>query len=223
MSNPDSLVQPDSAFPGAVPTQPSEHPDALDPIYQQAIEQFLRLSEDVRNTGEDASVASLATAGRSARPSVRTVNVARISLDGFLVFADWMSGKGLQMQDNPYAALCFYWPGLHHQVIVEGEVAMLSETASNEAWGQQQRISGLAHWASDQTGKPEIQQGLNLRLGDFKRRFSFEKVPRPPDWCGFLIRPQRIEFWKTGWGRLNVRHRYHRSQEGVWILEQANP
>jgi pyridoxamine 5'-phosphate oxidase len=127
------------------------------------------------------------------------------------------------MRENPHVALCFFWPFLHQQIIVEGNVAMISEPESDEAWGQSQRISGLAHWASGQTAKPKMRSELNLRLGDFKRRFSFEKVPRPPGWCGFAIRPERMEFWRTGWERLNARQVYQRNDAGAWTVEQANP
>lgn len=202
----------------------AEDSDMIDPIYQRAIEQLVGLFEEASNTdNDDPSAASLATADKHARPSVRIVNVARISTAGLLVFAHSRSGKGQHMQQNPRAALCFYWPELNQQVIAEGEVAILSDSDADAAWGHRPRDVGLGHWASDQIGTPEQEQTLKDHLEDARHRFSFERVPRPPDWYGFEVRPDRIEFWKTGWGRLKSRVLFQRNESGLWTEDQANP
>ena len=201
--------------------QPSS---VADLVYQRAIELLVRLFKQAQEAGGgDASAASLATAGMDARPSVRMVNVAKISTRGLVFFAHHMSGKGQQMQQNPRAALCFHWSALHQQVNVEGSVVVLTDADANSAWGHGPREAGLGHWASDQVGAAEQESGLKERLSKFRQRFSFERVPRPPDWYGYEIQPDRIEFWKTGWGRLQSRTQFQRNDADIWAESQINP
>lgn len=195
-----------------------------DLTYQRAIELLIRLFKQAQDAGGgDGSAASLATAGKDARPSVRMINVANISTRGIVFFAHHMSGKGQQMEQNPRAALCFHWPAHHQQVNVEGGVVVLPDDDANSAWGHGPRESGLGHWASNQVGATEQESGLKERLSKFKQQFNFERVPRPPDWYGYEIQPDRIEFWKTGWGRLQSRIRFQRNDSGIWTESQINP
>lgn len=195
-----------------------------DPVQRRALTLLARLFRDAQETTKgDSSAASLATASADARPSVRVVNIASISARGVLIFANKMTGKALQMQQNPRAALCFYWPSINQQINLEGAVSVLSDADADAAWTHRPREAGLGHWASDQTGAPDSETGLRQRLETFRQKFTFERVPRPADWRGYVIQPDRIEFWRTGWGRLKSRTRFKPDAAGGWTEEQLNP
>ena len=194
-----------------------------DPIYSKAIAHLASLIEDARQRGDrETSSAALATAGVDARPSVRMVDV-RISASGLLIFANADSGKGQQMQKNPRAAVCFHWPVLQYQAIVEGLVTLLSEADSDAQWRSVPRDYTLGHWASDQTKAQDHPTALRQNMREYQQQFEWERVPRAPSWRAFEIGPERIEFWPTGWQRLLARQRYLKTPDGSWAVSSENP
>lgn len=198
--------------------------DQGDPVFQRAIQRLADLLENARLAGiGEWAAAALATSGLDARPSVRMVDVVQVGSGAILIFAHRLSGKGQQMQQNPRAALCFHWPSLHQQVTVDGEVRMLPSDEADAVWNHRPRAIGLGHWASDQAAAAAPEQELEQRLHGLKRKFGFERPPRPPDWCAFAIHPDRIEFWKTGWEHLRSRARFHKDEAGAWSEDCRNP
>lgn len=193
-------------------------------LYEQAIGELLGLMEEARRRGDlDYSTAALATASRDGRPSVRTVGVARTAVTGLVIFANAETGKGRQMLENPRAALCFHWPVLQHQAIVEGAVAVLPDDEADALWRKQPREFGLGHWASDQTHAAENPAQMRENVRTYRQRFDYERIPRPPAWRAYEIRPDRIDLWPTGWTRLRPRCRYLKGADGNWTLTSDNP
>lgn len=196
-----------------------------DSTYDKAIAQLASLIAEAQKRGDgEANTAALATASADARPSVRTVGVVRITTSGLIFFANTETGKGQQMQRNPRAALCFHWPMLQYQVIVEGAVALLSEAESDAQWSNLPRDHSLGHWASDQTAHVEAQPtALKENARAYRQQFDWALVPRAPFWRAFEIRPDRIDFWPSGWQRLRPRECYLRSSDGSWTVSRENP
>lgn len=181
------------------------------------------LKEAARRGLKETDCAALATAGRDGRPSVRTVYITGVEDDGVVFFANLHSGKGRQLTENPYAGVCFFWPELQKQVVVDGEVGVLSEPDSDTYWRLRPRSAQLGAWASDQAAPPKSRGELKEELVRYKRDYSFEQAPRPTDWRAWRIRPHRIEFWDTGWQRLLNRTLYRKDANGIWIEESKNP
>jgi pyridoxamine 5'-phosphate oxidase len=48
------------------------------------------------------------------------------------------------------------------------------------------------------------------RIAETERRFEGTSVPRPPHWGGYLVKPDRIEFWYGAKHRLHERVTYVR-------------
>ncbi len=63
---------------------------------------------------------ALATATPDGAPSVRMVLMKRYGDRGLTFFTNYGSRKGGELDDNPRAALLFYWPEQGRQVRVEG-------------------------------------------------------------------------------------------------------
>ena len=48
------------------------------------------------------------------------------------------------------------------------------------------------------------------------------RVPRPPHWGGYVVIPDRVEFWQGRPSRLHDRIQY-RLVDGVWVKERLAP
>lgn len=193
--------------------------------FEQATALLTSLIAEARARGNgEASTAALATASVDSQPSVRTVSVVGITSAGLIIFAHTETGKGRQMLHNPRAALCFHWPKMHYQVIVEGDVSLLSEEESDAKWRSLPRDYSLGHWASDQAVQADAQPSpLSDKAREYRQQFDWTRVPRAPFWRAFEIRPNRIDFWPSGWQRLLLTECYLRAKDGSWIVSRENP
>ncbi len=185
--------------------------------------QFGRWFKDVLDANApDANACTLATCGPKGRPSVRVVLLKGVDERGFVFYTNYLSRKGRELDANPLAALCFFWPGSERQVRIEGVVEKLTAAESDAYHRTRPRGSQLGAWCSFQS---EIIVGralLEERLRELEERFKDQEVPRPPNWGGYRLRPDSIEFWQGRLNRLHDRIRY-RLVDGAWIMERLSP
>ena len=151
----------------------------------------------------DHTAAALATAAPDAQPSVRMVLVRDMDERGFVFFTNFRSRKGRDLDANPVAALCFYWPWIDEQVRVEGRVSRLAAGESDAYFASRPRGSQIGAWASRQSEPLSSREELEARWRETKERFEGQVVPRPAEWGGYRLVPDRIEFWKAGEFRLH--------------------
>src|SRR5450755_328949 len=79
----------------------------------------------VETEPNDPDAVALATATADGTPSVRMVLMKRLDERGFSFYTNAESRKGLELLENPVAAMCFHWKTQRRQVRVEGTVTEL--------------------------------------------------------------------------------------------------
>jgi pyridoxamine 5'-phosphate oxidase len=141
---------------------------------------------------------------------------------GFVFFTNYESRKGIELQNNPHAALLFYWAELERQVRIEGEAEKASPEESEEYFRSRPTDSQLGAWASRQSSVLPNRSVLEQAVVGLKARFRNQNVPRPHFWGGFRLHPQMIEFWQGRPNRLHDRLRYART-DGAWRIERLSP
>lgn len=192
-------------------------------FFDEALDRFSHLFQEARKTGlAEPSVATLATVGERGRPSIRTMTISHFDENGFVFFTNKESKKGKDLENLPYAALCFYWQPLNEQVTVEGSVEEVSESDAEKWWISRSRDNQFAAWASEQSARLDSRDTLQKRLAKCREQFIDGRVPKPPHWCGYRIMPERIEFWHGGWRHLHERICYECSASG-WEKFLLNP
>lgn len=174
------------------------------------------------HTPADVNAMTLATVDAQGRPSTRTVLLKGVDARGFIFFTNYDSRKGRELADNPNAALTFYWPELERQVCVAGRVSKLPREESEAYFKSRPRGSQLGAWASDQSSPVESRAVLERNWRGFEAKFPGE-IPLPPHWGGFVLAPERIEFWQGRPSRLHDRFGYARQSDGFWRIERLSP
>jgi pyridoxamine 5'-phosphate oxidase len=155
---------------------------------------------------ELAETMMLATATREGRPSLRAVLLRGIDDRGFVFYTNLESRKAVELADNALAALCFHWKSLARQVRVEGSVTPVSEGEADAYFASRPRESQIGAWASDQSRPLDRREALEHRFAMVARQYAESAaVPRPANWSGFRVRPERVEFWQERPHRLHDR------------------
>ena len=188
-----------------------------DPMVQFAT--WLRAALDARLAFPNAM--TLATASADGTPSARTVLLKGIDATGFVFFTNYESVKARQLDENPRAALLFYWFQLERQVRVIGMAERISDEDSDAYFASRPRGSQLGAWASRQSEVLSDRRVLEERIAELDARYG-DVVPRPPFWGGYRVVPEEVEFWQGRSDRLHDRHRYRRIRD-AWIKERLSP
>jgi len=170
----------------------------------------------------DVNTMVLATVDKAGRPSSRAVLLKGADERGFIFFTNYDSRKGRELADNSNAALTFYWPDLERQVCVAGTVGKLPQAESEAYHKSRPRGSRLAVWASNQSSVIADRAALEKRWDEMAAKFPGD-VPLPPYWGGYVLKPERIEFWQGRLNRLHDRFCYTRQPDNSWKLERLAP
>jgi pyridoxamine 5'-phosphate oxidase len=107
-------------------------------------------------------------------------------------------------------------------VRVDGMATQLPEDESDAYFLSRPRGHRLSAWASEQSEPIEKRETLAERIAHFDERFEDEDVPRPHSWGGYLIVPQRFEFWQGRTNRMHDRLVYERDGR-AWRIERLQP
>lgn len=165
---------------------------------------------------------SLATANAQGRPHVRTVLLRGATEAGYDFYTNYDSQKGLDLAENPYAELLFYWPSLERQVRIGGKVVKISEQESTDYYHKRPRDSQIAaHISTPQSGVIESREVLQQRFQELQSQAQAE-LDKPEFWGGYRLEADYYEFWQGRPNRLHDRLSYEK-QNDHWALQRLMP
>jgi pyridoxamine 5'-phosphate oxidase len=166
---------------------------------------------------------TLATAGKTGKPSARIVLLKGFTHEGFQFFTNYESHKGEELKQNPQACLVFFWKELERQVRIEGIVEKVSAAESDEYFNSRPAGSKIGAWASPQSKVIASREILEEKVSSVEKRFAGTEIERPGHWGGYILKPALIEFWQGRPSRLHDRILYTRIEKNKWKIERLAP
>ena len=171
----------------------------------------------------DPNAVAVATADENNQPNVRMVLLKGLSNKGFVFYTNFNSKKGSELKKNKKASLCFHWKSLRRQVRVIGNVEEVSSSEADEYYNSRPYKNKIGAWASSQSEILDKRETFLEKIEEFEKKYPEQKiVPRPPQWSGWRILPNEIEFWLDGEGRIHERLVYKKNS-GKWDKKLLYP
>ncbi|MFW6245412.1 MAG: pyridoxamine 5'-phosphate oxidase [Fibrobacterota bacterium] len=172
---------------------------------------------------EEVNAMILSTATKCAIPNVRTVLLKEFSSEGFSFFTNYRSRKGHELEENPNAAILFYWPEVFRQIRVEGRIRTIPAEESDLYFSTRPRGSRLAAWTSQQSSVIQSRDDLHTRAKELEKQYAGKPIPRPSYWGGYRLIPNLFEFWQGQPDRLHDRIVYRIDPKRNWVKQRLAP
>ena len=200
---------------------PALNEEEVDPNPFKQFEKWFRQAEAAVPILPNAM--TLATATKEGVPSTRVVLLKDFDERGFVFYTNYQSQKGAELDENPIAALSFYWPQPARQVRITGTATRTSRSESEAYFHTRPLDSQLGAWASNQSEVISSRDVLERRMEDLLKEYEGKLIPLPPYWGGYRVAPFLFEFWQNRASRLHDRLRYKLGNAGEWVTERLAP
>jgi pyridoxamine 5'-phosphate oxidase len=164
--------------------------------------------DDAEQAGVAEPNAMVLATVHEGRPVSRSVLCKSVDETGITFFTNYDSAKGDDLAVTPYASVTFPWYLLGRQVHLRGAVSRVSPEETEDYWSKRPRGSQLGAWASHQSKPIASRAALLDQLAEVTERFAgSERVPVPPNWGGYRLTPDVVEFWQGRENRVHNRIR----------------
>src|SRR4051794_36783178 len=191
------------------------------------VEQFARWFKQAATEAHlfEPNAMVVSTADAEGRPSSRTVLLKQFDEQGFVFYTNYAPRKPRAPAQTPSVCLLSPWPPRGRQVIVTGLARRTGRDETAAYFRTRPHGSQLGAWASAQSSVVGSRDELDRAYGELADRYPpGEQVPVPPEWGGFRVVPDAVEFWQGRENRLHDRLRYVPGPGGEgWRIERLSP
>jgi pyridoxamine 5'-phosphate oxidase len=163
----------------------------------------------------------LSTSDNSGRPSSRVLLLKEYNESGFVFYSNYDSRKAIEIEQNPFASMLFYWDKFERQIRIVGRIEKISREQSENYFVKRPYTSKLGAWASDQSKPLKSRFSLMRKVAKLMLKYPVN-VPLPDNWGGYRVVPDEFEFWQGRESRLHDRFQYN-FENGKWSLERLSP
>lgn len=173
---------------------------------------FKSLWRDAKSRGSSKhrNAVCISTIDADGYPNSRFVDLKEADETGFVFCTHLDSDKALDIGRNPKAGLTLWWEHVATQVRVRGACAAISEREADTHWASRLRDAQIATATFQQSRPLASLASLAEHYAHALAEHEGQSIPRPANWGGFRLRPERIEFLEFKESRLHARTAYSR-------------
>ena len=168
------------------------------------------------------SAACLSTIAPDGTPTARFVDVKEVNAEGLVFGTSLDSPKAVALVHNAAVSLTFWWDHVEKQVRVSGRALRISDERADILFSKRPRDAQLASWGSQQSTPIPTSEELMQRIATARVRFQGRDVQRPPNWGGYEVAPNRMEFLRFSPDRLHERIVFERTGAS-WVRALLQP
>jgi len=192
-------------------------------VMQNPVEQFeLWFNESILAKVDEPNAMTLATVSSDGSPNARIVLLKEFDHKGFVIYTNYKSCKGSELENNPKVALVFFWKELARQVRIKGNVVKVSSEETERYFHSRPRESQIGALASNQSEEIPDRLFLENKFQSLQQKFEGKEIPLPSFWGGYRVVPLEIEFWQGRENRLHDRILY-RLIKKEWKISRLSP
>jgi pyridoxamine 5'-phosphate oxidase len=182
------------------------------------------LDDATASEPRDPNAMTLATVDAGGMPNARMVLLKGADEHGFVFYTNLGSQKGQELAATAKAALVFHWKSLNRQVRVRGRVENVTAEEADAYFATRPKQAQIGAWASQQSQPLESRMAFEKAIAVNAAKYAIGTVPRPPNWSGYRIVPEQIEFWHDRPFRLHDRIVFKRTAKGeAWSKTRLYP
>lgn len=193
-------------------------------VNQDPIEQFNEwLNEALRANCLEPTAMTISSVSVENTPSARVVLLKGVEYRQFVFYTNYHSRKGYQLSKNPNISALFFWSELERQVIIEGVVEKSTSEESDAYFKTRPWKSRIGAIISPQSQPIESRNVIKKAFILEAAKHIGDSIPRPANWGGYKITPNRIEFWQGRPNRLHDRVLFSKNDDSTWKITRLAP
>ena len=194
-----------------------------DKLKNSPMDQFQHWFEEYKQLGvKDYNAMAISTVNGDI-PESRIVLLKEIRDNGYVFYSNYGSTKGIALESNPNISALFFWREQERQVRISGKVVKINEKESKSYFETRPYLSKIGAAASNQSRPIGSRKELEDKFDSFISKYpEGSDVPMPSEWGGYLIIPNRYEFWQGREGRLHDRLVFV-LQDDRWNIQRIQP
>lgn len=161
---------------------------------------------------------TLSTVGLDGYPSARTVLLSRFDGARLHFHTDRRSRKAAELAAVPRATITVLQPEASRQLVVTGDVGVVSDEEARVAFAARTRYLQVLAWVNDHDLAAEPAAVRRERWAAFLEERG-DAVEPPSTWTGYALTPVRMLFWQGDVDGPSNRLAYQRREDGGWSVE----
>lgn len=150
--------------------------------------------------------ACLSTSSNENIPDSRFLNIKYINESGLIFFTNYNSPKAIQLDNNPYISLVFFWSSINTQIRIKAYAEKLSESLSDIHFKKRNFNKNILSISSNQSCKTKTYEDVVIKYEETLKNINDnDDLKRPKYWGGYNLKPSYFEFWQGEKNRINKR------------------
>ncbi|MFP4526169.1 MAG: pyridoxamine 5'-phosphate oxidase [Bacteroidales bacterium] len=192
-------------------------------IHPNPLAQFNQWLEEAINAEiPEPTAMTLSTANTRGQVNSRIVLLKEVEENGFIFYTNYKSRKGQDLAENPFASMTFFWAELFRQIRIEGTTEKVSPKKSDEYFNSRPEDSKISALVSEQSQEIPDRKYLESQFETLKKKYNNQQITRPEHWGGYILYPDKIEFWQGRLNRLHDRIQYEKISNH-WKIRRLAP